>query len=136
MGANQMEGYYAKYDSWACYKAKLIFKILKILPGFGEKATITYGSAENENGMEGTWLVGALIEIMHSAAVVEAANDGTNTEMTGVKKTGNDNKFLPYFLIFLVAFVIAAISFCYVFTSRTKGNTYAAPSAQETAIQA
>jgi len=134
--AEQMEGYYSKYDSWACYKSKLIYQILMILPGFGDSAKITYGSAENANGVEGTWLVGALIEIMHSAAVFEAANDGTNTEGTGVEiNTGNDNKFLPYFLIFLVAFVIAAISSCYIFTSRTKVNAYSVPPEQETREQ-
>jgi len=136
--AEQMEGYYSKYDSWGCYKSKLIYEILMMLPGFGDSATVTYGSAENADGMEGTWLVGALIEIMHSAAV-QAAIDGTilleNVVDTFVELTGNDNKFLPYFLMFLVAFVIAAISFCYVFTSRTKVNAYAAPPEQETPEQ-
>lgn len=160
--AEQMEGYNSKYDSWGCFKSKLVYQLLTMLPGFGDSATVTYGSAENANGMEGTWLVGALIEIMHSAAV-EAAIDGTITletilETNGtilldtlleknetilierfvdtiVGITGNDNKFLPYFLMFLVAFVIAAISFCYVFTSRSKVNAYAAPPQQETPEQ-
>lgn len=163
--AEQMEGYYAKYDVNICYKSKIVYQILMMLPNLGVSATVTYGSAENANGVEGSWLVGALIEIMHSTAIVDAdiaengtntdpgdvevvdAENGTNTETIDVEVVdadnrtnteaagveiidGNDNKFLPYFLIFLVAFVIAAISFCYVYASRSKVNAHDAPPEQ------
>jgi len=104
----QMDDYYSKYDAWRCYQGKIIYQMVSMLPDLGINASITYANAENENGVEGTWLVGALIEQMHGAAVVQANN------------TDNENKYLPYFITFVGAFLIAMIAICYLCFSPVK----------------
>jgi len=118
--STQLEDYYAKYDAWICYQAKLIYQILSMLPNLGVNATFTYSKPENAKGVEGTWLVGALIEKMYSEAT---AKKDLNT-LEGNSGVSTDTKFLPYFLICLALFVIASITSCYVYSARDKANTY------------
>jgi hypothetical protein len=117
--ATQLEGYYAKYDAWNCYQAKIIYQIMLILPNLGVNGSITYDSPENADGIEGTWLLGALIEMMYSDATADVEGD-YRAEMDVESGGGNDNKYLSYFIIFLVLFVIALIGLCYVSFNRTK----------------
>jgi len=131
--AEQMEDYTSTYDVHGCYQAKIAYQILMMLPNLGVSATVTYGSAENANGVEGSWLVGALIEIMHSAAVTDDDN-GMNTKAADVETNGgSDNTYLPYFLIFLVAFLITAIFLCITLTSR-KVKDNVDPTQQESEV--
>lgn len=111
----QMDDFYSKYDAWRCYQGKIIYQMMSMLPNLGVSATITNDNAENENGVEGTWLVGALIELMQDDAVVEEDN------------TGNENKYLPFFIIFAVAFLIATIAICYLYSSRAKQAANTSP---------
>jgi len=111
--ASQMEDYYPIFDVLECYKSKITYQIESMLPNLGVSGTVTYGKAENENGIEGTWLLGALIQIMYSAAVEEYESEEY--------KSGNDNMYLPYFILFLVAFVLSTSVFGYAYT-RDKVN--------------
>jgi len=111
----QMDGYYSKYDVWRCYQGKIIYQMVSMLPDLGINASITYENAKNENGVEGTWLVGALNQKMHDAALIQKMHDAAVVQENN---TGNENKYLPYFITFLVLFLIAMIVICYLCFSK------------------
>merc|ERR1719233_545169 len=54
----QVKNYYAKYDAVECIHSKIVINMCKKFPNLGVQSTVTYGSAEDANGVEGTWLLG------------------------------------------------------------------------------
>jgi len=92
----QVEGYYAKYDSIACLQSHIIISLLDKLPNLGMQGTVTYETVEDANGVEGTWLLGALIDRM-----------GEITTSDEIDKGDDEDRYLPYFI------VVAALAFLF-----------------------
>merc|ERR1719189_8002 len=74
--STQMEDYYPEYDSWRCFQSKIIHKIETMLPNLGVYGSINNEIVETWNGVEATWLVGALIEKMYRSAAIEEHKSG------------------------------------------------------------
>jgi len=101
----QVEGYYQKYDSIGCLQSNIIISLLEKLPNLGMQATVTYDTAKDANGVEGSWLLGALIDRMHEITKSDE------------KHEGDDENRLPYLIVvatFAMLFFIVAMASCYL----------------------
>jgi len=112
----QVKGYSAKYDSIACLQSKIIINLLEKLPNLGMQGTVTYETVEGDNGVEGSWLLGALIDRM--SEIITTSDEKY--------KRDDENRYLSYFIVVLIftwlLFIAAMASSYLLYQAKRKGK--------------
>jgi len=128
----QVDKYFEEYNAVECMHSKIIISLLRKLPNFGVQSTVTYKTAEDANGLEGSWLLGALIYQMYHIDSSDEKNisvegdEVTSLEEDKVTYIAEDKvTYLPHFITFVVLFFIVTVPCCYLlYQTKIKTKKY------------